>query len=276
MKLKFSAHLDTLLTNLPVRERIAKFAELGFPAFELWCWWDYNLSELKEASEQSNISIAAICTKFISLVDENSRNEYLAGLKETIAACNKLGCNIIISQVGNELKGVSREQQKASIVAGLKESAKLLDGTGITLVIEPLNLLVDHAGYFLSRSEEAADIVKAVGSDSVKMLFDVYHQQITEGNIISNIRKYISVIGHFHIADNPGRAWLGTGEINYKNVLAAIAETGYEGYVGLEFLFRPIIVPGGAEREDIKEREISLDRQIKILQELQAEYFCSF
>ncbi len=272
MDLKFSAHLDTLLTELSVSERIAKFSELGFPAFELWCWWDYDIQELCESSKRNNIAIAAICTKFVSLTDSQCRNEYLEGLKETISACKELECRVIISQVGNELSGVSREEQKRSIIAGLKESAKMLEGTGITLVIEPLNLLVDHAGYFLSRSEEAAEIVEAVGSESVKMLFDVYHQQITEGNLIPNIRKYISIIGHFHIADHPGRAWPGTGEINYRNVLGAIEEAGYDGYVGLEFLFRPIIVPGGADRDDIKEREIPLERQISILKEFVKEY----
>ncbi len=272
MGLKFSAHLDTLLTDLSVADRIAKFAEIGFPAFELWCWWDYDLDELSKSAKENNISIAAICTKFVSLTDANCRNEYLAGLKETISACKQLDCKVIISQVGNELAGVSREQQKQSIIAGLKESAKLLDSTGITLTIEPLNLLVDHAGYFLSRSDEAAEIIEAVGSKSIKMLFDVYHQQITEGNLIPNIRKYISLIGHFHIADHPGRAWPGTGEINYKNVLAAIDDTGYDGYIGLEFLFRPLIVPGGAKRGDIKERKISIDRQIEILKDFVKAY----
>ncbi len=272
MDLKFSAHLDTLLAELPVSERIAKFSELGFPAFELWCWWDYDVRELSNSSQENNIPIAAVCTKFVSLTDEGSRDEYLKGVKETIETCNQLGCNIIISQVGDELENVSREQQKDSVISGLKESAKLLEGTGITLVIEPLNLLVDHAGYFLSRSDEAAEIVESVGSPSVKMLFDVYHQQITEGNLIPNIRKYISLIGHFHIADHPGRAWPGTGEINYRNVLSAIADTGYDGYVGLEFLFRAITVPGGSDRKDLESREIPLKRQIEILQEFVETY----
>ncbi len=267
MGIKFSAHLDTLLTDLSVSERIKQFAELGFPAFELWCWWDYEVEELVESARKNDISIAALCTKFVSLTDVECRDEYIAGLEETVGVCGKLGCKVIISQVGDELEGVSRGEQKRSIIVGLKESAKLLKGSGLTLTIEPLNVLFDHPGYFLSRSDEAAEIIEAVGSESVRMLFDVYHQQISEGNLIPNIRKYISLIGHFHIADHPGRSWPGTGEINYKNVLSAVNDTGYEGYVGLEFLFRPIVVPGGTDREDIKGREISIDQQIQILRD---------
>ena len=235
--LKYSAHLDLFLQDLYVNDRIAKFAELGFPGFELWCWWDekYNLDEILAAAKKHQLEIAAICTKFITLTDPAFRSEYLAALKDTIRICKKLNCKTIISQVGNELPDKSRKEQKTSLIEGLKESAKILESTGLTLAVEPLNLLVDHAGYFLSTSAEGAEIVQAVNSQSVKMLFDIYHQQITEGNLISNIRKYAPIIGHYHIADHPGRNEPGSGEINYTNVLSAVAETGYNDYIGWEF-----------------------------------------
>jgi len=104
----------------------------------------------------------------------------------------------------------------------------------MTLVLEPLNILVNHMGYYLTTTEESAEIIREVGSDYVKILYDVYHQQITEGNIINNIKNNIDLIGHIHIGDVPGRKQPGTGEINYKNVFKAIKETGYEGYVVFE------------------------------------------
>ena len=222
MKLKFSGHLDMLLGDMSPTDKIVQFSELGYPAVELWCWWEekYDIDALADSLELHNIEMAAICTKFVSLTEPAQREQYLAGLVETIDACKRLSCRTIISQVG---------------IDGLKAAAQILDGTGISLVIEPLNLLVDHAGYFLARSDEAAEIVEAVGASSVKMLFDIYHQQITEGNLINNIRKYSSLIGHFHIADNPGRQQPGTGEINYSNVLKAIENLGYNGFLGLEF-----------------------------------------
>jgi hydroxypyruvate isomerase len=95
-------------------------------------------------------------------------------------------------------------------------------------------VLVDHAGYFLNTTDHTIEILEAVDSPNVKMCYDIYHQQITEGNIIRNIRNNIDRIGHFHVGDNPGRKQPGTGELNYKNIFKAIHETGYDGFVALE------------------------------------------
>ena len=130
---------------------------------------------------------------------------------------------------------VSRDQQHQSLVDGLKEAAPMLESADITLVIEPLNELVDHAGYYLTRSDEAFDIIDEVASSHVKVVFDIYHQQISEGHIIHNITSNIEKIGHFHSAGNPGRHELSHGEINYPVVFDAIRKTNYEGFVGLEY-----------------------------------------
>ncbi len=121
------------------------------------------------------------------------------------------------------------------MVACLKTAAPLAEEAGVTLVLEPLNILVDHPGYFLTSSREGFEIVEQVGSPAVKLLYDIYHQQVTEGNLIATITSHIDLIGHFHAADVPGRHEPGTGEINYANVLAAIDEAGYEGFIGLEY-----------------------------------------
>ena len=105
----------------------------------------------------------------------------------------------------------------------------------VTLVLEPLNILVDHPGYFLTSSREGFEIVEQVDSSAVKLLYDIYHQQITEGSLIATITSHIELIGHFHAADVPGRHEPGSGEINYANVLAAVDEAGYEGFIGLEY-----------------------------------------
>ncbi len=103
------------------------------------------------------------------------------------------------------------------------------------LVFEPLNTLVDHKGYYLYSSEEAFRIADQVNSPKVKVLYDIYHQQITEGHLIKRITKNIDKIGHFHAAGNPGRHELYFGEINYSEVFKAIDETGYTGSIGLEY-----------------------------------------
>lgn len=227
--------MDMFFSGMNPAEKVAKFAELGYKAVELWCWWEYDIAELAAALRKNDVELAAICTKFVSLVTPETREEYIDGLREAVDACGKLSCPTIISQVGDELTGVSREDQRRSLIDGLKAVVPILEAAGKTLVVEPLNILVDHKGYFLARSDEAAEILNAVGSDNVKMLFDVYHQQITEGNLINNINKHKHLIGHFHIADNPGRKQPGTGEINYRNVFKALQESGCDKFIGLEF-----------------------------------------
>ena len=120
-------------------------------------------------------------------------------------------------------------------MAGLEACLPLLEGTDMTLLVEPLNTRVDHPGYYLTSSDEAFEVVEAVGSPQVKVLFDIYHQQIMEGDLIRRIGANIDKIGHFHAAGSPGRHELYDGEIHYPAVLRAIQDSGYQGYVGLEY-----------------------------------------
>ena len=108
-------------------------------------------------------------------------------------------------------------------------------------MIEPLNTKVDHPGYYLTSSAEAFEIVREVGSPNVKVVFDIYHQQISEGNIIPNITKNLDGIAHLHAAGHPGRNDLQFGENDYKNIFAAVDNAGYTGACGLEY--RPLCDP---------------------------------
>jgi hydroxypyruvate isomerase len=233
----FSPSLEILYRNssLSFSEQIQQVHDLGFEAFEFWGWWNKDMEELKQLTRTLDIRAASFCTKPVPLVDAARRSEFLEGLQESIAMAQSLGCSYLIATTGNTLENVAIEDQLQSVIEGLQASAPLLENTGVTLILEPLNALVDHKGYFLNTSAEAVQIIDAVGSPSVKLLFDVYHQQITEGNLIPNITNYIDRIGYFHIADHPGRNEPGTGEINYSNVLEVIRKLGYSGYIGLEF-----------------------------------------
>lgn len=232
---QLSVCIDAVFAGVEETEAIARVADAGINAFEFWCWWEKDLERIARARDRHCMTIAACCTRFVSLVDPNLRSEYLHGLQESIAAAEQLGCRTLISQVGDFLPGVSREDQHQSLVDGLIEAVPLLQATDITLVIEPLNELVDHAGYYLVRSDEAFDIVAAVGSEHVKVVFDIYHQQISEGHVIDRLTKHIDHIAHFHAAGNPGRHELTRGELNYSEIFAAIAATPYAGYIGLEY-----------------------------------------
>ncbi|MEE2640711.1 MAG: TIM barrel protein [Planctomycetota bacterium] len=233
--LKPSVCVDAVFEGVDMNEAVSTVANLGYRAFEFWCWWEKDLDQLRELSDRHEMEIASCCTRFISLTRPEKRKEYLAGLEESIVAAKDLGCKTLISQVGDQVPGVDRVDQHRSLVEGLKEAAGLLSGTGVTLVIEPLNEKVDHPGYYLVQSKEAFEIIDEVDSPEIQVVFDIYHQQISEGDLLTGILPNIERIGHFHAAGNPGRNELTSGEINYPEILQAIGKSGYDGFIGLEY-----------------------------------------
>ncbi len=227
-------------------EKIRAAAALGYRAIEPLGWLGQDLAAARKATDETGCEISCILiqsadaetARLISnehgIVHADARQAFLRALRETIAAAQTLGCRNIVVTSGNERHGVPRAEQHANIVAALKDAAPLLVGTGVQVVLEPLNVLVNHKGYYLTTTEEGAQIIREVGSPQILLLYDVYHQQITEGNLINNIRAYAADIGHFHVGDVPGRNEPGTGEINYANVFKAIAALDYDGFVTFE------------------------------------------
>ena len=234
-KLLPSLCIDAVFGNLSFEQACQETVKANISTIEFWSWWDKDLTELQTAVNRYDLSISCCCTRFISLVDPNQRAAYLQGLTESIVVAKSLNIDTLISQVGDFINGVPRDQQKQSLIDGLSAAVPLLENAGITLVIEPLNDLVDHQGYYLVKSAEAFDIIKQISSPNIKVLFDIYHQQISEGNVINNILSNIEHIGHFHAAGNPGRNELQCGEINYLQVFSAIKQSNFKGYVGLEY-----------------------------------------
>jgi hydroxypyruvate isomerase len=243
--IKLSACIEMLFREVEFLQRIVETKRLGLDAYEFWSWANKDLDALEAQQRATGLKLAALAAAARSntlfsdrnrqnLVDPANRADFVQGIAESVEAATRLGCPTIIVTVGNELPDRSREEQRQSIIDGLIAAAPLAERGGVTLVVEPLNTLVDHKGYFLWSSREGFEIVRAVGSPHVKLLYDIYHQQIMEGNLIATIEANIDLIGHFHMADVPGRHEPGTGEINYLNVLRRIAATGYQGYVGLE------------------------------------------
>ena len=230
-----SVCIDAVLDGLSILDALNLVRNVGINAFEFWCWWEKDLDEIGAEASKRGMQVAACCTKFISLVDPATRTDYLEGLSQSIEAAQRLECKTLISQVGDFRVGISPKDQTDCLIEGLNEAARLLADTGITLVIEPLNTKVDHPGYFLVHAKDAFEIIDQVASPSIKVAYDVYHQQISEGNLIPTITENIDKIGHFHAAGHPGRNELGLGEINYPRVIEAIRNTEYSGYIGLEY-----------------------------------------
>jgi len=244
--------LDTVLSEHSFEDRIRKVAELGFDAFEFWYidyWFDgenlipreKDINSISSTIRDSNIKLSDFVLNSPdgsiggSLVKPSDRSLYIRRLKKMAEIAHKLDCGKLITCTGNFIESVPREKQRSNVVAALKEASKIAEKEDIILMLEPLNTLVDHPGYFLNSPHEGSQIVREVNSPSVKMLFDCYHMQIMNGNLISTIEKNIDIIEHFHAAGVPGRHELFIGELNYPNIVKRIDEIGYKKYFGLEY-----------------------------------------
>ena len=197
--------------NLDFCEAIRKVAELGFDAVETYKWQDLDIDRVKETLDETGVELLSMCTTEFHLTEPQYRDAWVEGVRETCAAAQRLGVKKLITQVGKDT-GAPREEQHASIVAGLRAGAPILEEYGITMMIEPLNTYVNHPGYYLWSAVEAFEIVREVNSPCVKVIFDIYHQQVMEGNIIPNIVNNIDLIAHLHGAGHPGRNEMQYGE----------------------------------------------------------------
>ncbi|MGH9672101.1 MAG: TIM barrel protein, partial [Bryobacteraceae bacterium] len=132
------------------------------------------------------------------------------------------------------VKDLPADQQTKNCIEVLKRAGDLAGKTKMILVLEPLNIRVDHAGYFVVFSDHAHQIISGANHPNVRILFDIYHQQISEGNVINHLRKYWDWIAYFQVGDVPGRREPGTGELNWRNIFKAIHDKGYKGILGME------------------------------------------
>lgn len=165
--------------------------------------------------------------------NKEKRIEFLNQIKDSIEVAKRINAKWMTVVPGHLDLKLNMGYQTSNVVESLKMASGILEPHGITMVLEPLNFR-NHPGLFLSESPQAYEICKAVNSPSCKILFDIYHQQIQEGNLIPNIEACWDEIAYFQIGDNPGRNEPNTGEINYKNIFKYIHQRGYNGILGME------------------------------------------
>jgi hydroxypyruvate isomerase len=243
---KISVCIEMLLREVDVNGRPALAAKCGADAVEFWGHGDKDMPALTAAARDAGIAVAACCGSGASLVDPGSENQAVADMRASIAVAKEHGIPALIATTGNEIEGLDRATQRANIVKRLKAVAPDAEAAGVTLVLEPLNVKVDHKGYYLVSSTEGFQVLDEVASPAVKLLYDIYHQQISEGDLIRTLTANVSKIGHVHLADHPGRGEPGTGEINCRNVVRELGDAGYAGFVGLEYN------PPGGSAESVK------------------------
>ena len=166
--------------------------------------------------------------------DKEHRDMIVDRTKKAVETCKRANCKMTLIAPGCISQRLEPDYQTANLVDNLRRCAEIAEPEGVVIVIEPLNWWANHPGLFLQKIPQAYQICRAVNSPSVKIVNDLYHQQITEGNLIPNIDKAWSEIAAFHLGDNPGRKEPGTGEINFKNIFKHLHKKGYDGVLCME------------------------------------------
>lgn len=229
--------LSRWTSKAPLPELCKRLKSLGFAGVDLLYadeWAQVNDSGLKVS-----MGYPAKRDNFISMGFNDPANHatLLKELETTIPLAQKAGVSNVITMFGNRVPGIDENQARDNCIAGLSKIAPLAAEHGITLCVELLNSKVDHHGYQGDSTRFGVAVMKGIGSPNVKLLYDIYHMQIMEGDVIRTIRDNIQWIGHFHTGGVPGRHEIdGTQELNYHAVAKAIADLDYQGYIAHEFM----------------------------------------
>ena len=235
--MRFSACIEWLFAeagDFPDRVRAAHRA--GLDAIEFWRWTNKDVDALQAALAETGMPVAGLVAEpMVALTDPAQHGSFLEGLKRSIDVAQRLGAPALIAQAGPELPDRPREQQRAALVACLSRAAEVLEGSGVVLMLEPLNTRVDHIGYFLPSTVEGLDIVDEVGRREVRLIYDIYHSAVMDEDIATVLSGRLDRVVHVHLADAPGRHEPGSGAMDWERRLSWLSDNGYRGLVGLEY-----------------------------------------
>lgn len=239
-----SVMLWTVFRDLPFEERLAKVADAGYNQVELVGeyknWTAADFDRANAARKRLGIQFDATAGLVHGIADPSMRDPFLAELQQALTPMQTLDCPAMIVLSGNVVPSLTREAQHQACIETLKQAAALVEGK--TIAGQPVRLLLEcihleeNPKYFLTSANEAIEIVRAVNHPQVQFLYDMFHEQMSYGNLIEKLDKHIDVIGLIHVADVPGRHQPGTGEINYGNIYKKLAEMNYRHNVAMEFL----------------------------------------
>jgi hydroxypyruvate isomerase len=236
MKVKYSICLDAVFHGMDLLKAIEGVKAAGYEAFEFWRIYGKDLEAMKAKAD----AVGAACISFsgkgkpVNLTDPGDHEAWIEALTDSVKASKIMGNKRLVATAGDDT-GARRDFQHNAIVEAIKKALPIIVENNITLLLEPLNGRKDHIGTYLESSDEGFAILDKVGSGNVKLLFDIYHQQITEGDIIRRMLPRISQIGHIHTAGSTNRNELDIGELNYPKIIETLIEAGYDGYIGFEY-----------------------------------------
>jgi len=218
-------------------DRVRAAAAAGFGAVEMWGPTGKDLGALKDALEQTGLKLTAQLaeprTQF--MIPPKNHAPFYAGLEQGVQIALQLGCPRIVVGSGTGFGGRKRQDQLDELVQIYTKAIELIDGSGTTLVLEPVNVRVDHPGALLDRTSEAVYVARGVESDQFGVLYDLYHSTVEGEDVELELANAAELIKYVQIADAPGRGEPGSGSIDWRARLAQLHASGYRGEIGLEY-----------------------------------------
>jgi hydroxypyruvate isomerase len=247
--MKLTGYLDFWFTDLPIVERVERFAALGLWRLDVWLWRERPMADIyAECQRHGCIINSTFDPRPGNLVDANDHPRCLEAWEESLEMAERFAIphlfifsnEVHVRPDGAEwIAPLSRDytvdQMHANLVEGLEKVLGLVEQTDVTLWFEALNTFHIHGGVVIHTLEQAANLVRRLDHPQLRLAFDCYHQQRTAGNLIYGLEAYHGLYPTVHIADVPTRQEPGTGEINYHNIAKKLHELAFDGLIGLEF-----------------------------------------
>lgn len=234
---RFACNIEMWGFDVPDHaERIRRAADLGFKGVEMWPWRGKDLGTIDAALRETKLELVQFTGWGFTpgLNDPKNHDAFLKEIEASCATANRLRVSMVLVVAGNDQPGMTKQEMHQNVIDGLKRAVPIAEKSGITLILEPMNVRVDHKGHCLYGSPDALKIVRAVGSKHVKICWDLYHMQISEGDLCGRMKDGFDEIAYFQLADHPGRNEPGTGEVHYNRVLKQAFDLGYRGWFGVE------------------------------------------
>lgn len=233
---KFAVNVEMWFRKQPFLERLKSASALGFPAVEFWPYENKDIDATIKLCGELNLAIAQFTAWGFTpgMNDPKNHDKLAAKIEEACKVAKRLNCPKMCVVGGNDQPGMSQAQMHDNIITALKKVAPIAEQHQVMLILEPMNIRVDHKGHCLYGSPDAVRICREVNSKMVKINWDLYHMHISEGDLCGHLKDGWDQVGYLQIADHPGRHEPGTGEIHYNRVLKQAYDLGYRDYVGLE------------------------------------------
>lgn len=241
--LRFCANLKWLFTELPFEQRFAAAAQAGFKAVEYALPYDYSPEFLQQRLRDNGLQQILINTpvgtgdsvmRAGSACQPESREFFRTGMIDALKYAAALDCRFIHLQAGVLPPGVTHRQALRQFIDNIKWALPLAAQQGTRLLLEPINLR-DIPGFFLHDFHLAAMIVEQFASPNLRLMFDIYHCQVSHGDISHNLQQYLPLTGHIQVADAPYRSEPGSGELNWDFIFNLLRERDYQGWIGCEY-----------------------------------------